>query len=187
MRVDGGREDPLIHPLTVDWATPTDAAKATCDDPSTARAISFGSDMGLLLSKPIAANSSDRAIIPDSVSHQPRLFGRLLAEGLARQGFSQRAFADAVQAANPHVNLILQGKRTPPLDRIKVWGDVLKFGREEREAFKLAALLAHAPIEIEELFLGLQAKTAQDAKKLVEITAHLRTLRIKLPESLGDA
>lgn len=99
----------------------------------------------MCLTNPIEAQDLPRPIIPDSVSHQSATFGEILKQSLARSGLSQEGFARAVGAVGPHVNLIIKGKRTPPLDRLDAWADALGLSPEERRTFKFLAGLAHIP------------------------------------------
>jgi transcriptional regulator with XRE-family HTH domain len=117
-----------------------------------------------MLLKEIAAQSTNTAIILDSVSINTVTFGELFLQALEAKGLSQRKFADMVGAVNPHINLVISGKRTPPLDRIADWATALNLSGKARDEFELHAYLAHCPEPIRKRFLENEVRL----KKLEE-------------------
>lgn len=88
------------------------------------------------------------------------LFRHLLAGHLETRGWSHRQFAARVESGQGFISQVIRGDRTPPLDRLPVWMEVLALSVEERSAFLEAALLAHAPQEVVDLVVELRAKVA---------------------------
>jgi transcriptional regulator with XRE-family HTH domain len=80
-------------------------------------------------------------------------FGALLASLLDRREFSTRSFARAVKSSKSSISGITNGERTPPLDRLEKWCDVLALRGAERQHFLDLAALAHLPQEAQPRFL----------------------------------
>jgi transcriptional regulator with XRE-family HTH domain len=81
-------------------------------------------------------------------------FGALLESLLERRAFSTRSFARAVKSSKSSVSGITNGERTPPLDRLEKWCDVLGLRGTERQHFLDLAALAHLPREAQPRFLA---------------------------------
>lgn len=76
------------------------------------------------------------------------VFGEVFTHWLIRSGLSQSAFAKAAGCPSAWVNLIIRGQRTPPLDRLDAWANILKIPPASRADFEYAAGLAHCPPSI---------------------------------------
>jgi transcriptional regulator with XRE-family HTH domain len=81
-------------------------------------------------------------------------FGTLLDTLLERRAFSTRSFARAVKSSKSSISGITTGDRTPPLDRLEKWCDVLGLRGAERQHFLDLAALAHLPVEAQPRFLA---------------------------------
>jgi transcriptional regulator with XRE-family HTH domain len=80
-------------------------------------------------------------------------FGALLETLLERREFSTRSFARAVKSSKSSISGITNGERTPPLDRLDKWCDVLGLRGAERQQFLDLAALAHLPREAQPRFV----------------------------------
>jgi transcriptional regulator with XRE-family HTH domain len=81
-------------------------------------------------------------------------FGSMLASLLERRAFSTRSFARAVKSSKSSISGITNGERTPPLDRLEKWCDVLGLRGADRQLFLDLAALAHLPHEAQPRFLA---------------------------------
>jgi len=87
-------------------------------------------------------------------------FAVIFQRALERSKLSQRQFALAVPCNQTLVSKVLRQERTPPLDRLDRWMQVLHLPQDERESFRLAALLAHAPPELVKMWTVMESKLA---------------------------
>ncbi len=81
-------------------------------------------------------------------------FGSLLESFLERREFSTRSVARAVKSSKSSISGITNGDRTPPLDRLDKWCDVLGLRGAERQLFLDLAALAHLPHDALPRFLA---------------------------------
>ncbi len=100
-------------------------------------------------------------------------------------------FARSGGVSGPLVSQIMGGIRTPPLDRMQEWADILGLppGSPERSHFLESALLAHAPPEVRSIVArlreGAPVATAffdQHAPGLVEYSARITALEATITE-----
>lgn len=68
-----------------------------------------------------------------------------MAQALESSQLSLRAAAAALEVTHSHLSKVIRAERTPPLDRLPVWADVLKIPRESAQfaEFRDLALRAH--------------------------------------------
>jgi transcriptional regulator with XRE-family HTH domain len=109
--------------------------------------------MALLIAEPLTDAMPEGVTISASVSNNYTAFGKCLMDAILRNGISQRSFAERVGAVGPHVSQIVNGLRTPPLDRVAVWADALGITGQERQRFLDLAAIAHLPAEAQPRFL----------------------------------
>jgi transcriptional regulator with XRE-family HTH domain len=84
-------------------------------------------------------------------------FGALLETLLARRQFSTRSFARAVKSSKSSISGIVNGDRTPPLDRLDKWCEMLGLRGAERQQFLDLAALAHLPHDARPRFFAWYA------------------------------
>lgn len=85
-------------------------------------------------------------------------FGPLLVAYIERAGLSSNGFAKKVGAGSSSISQISTGKRTPPLDQIDLWAEVLGLKGEKRAEFLELACLEHCPEPIRVEYLRLKAQ-----------------------------
>jgi len=96
-------------------------------------------------------------------------FGAHLVAYIKAAGLSMNGFAKSVDAGSSSVSQIAGGIRTPPLDQIERWSDVLKLKGEKRAEFLEMACLEHCPDPIRSEYLRQRAqieRLEQRIKKL---------------------
>jgi transcriptional regulator with XRE-family HTH domain len=81
-------------------------------------------------------------------------FGTFMRQALSRCDITVRGFSRAVSLSPATISLILSGKRTPPIDRLDQWADVLHLTGDTRQRFRLLAACAHIPTDIRAEFEG---------------------------------
>lgn len=82
-------------------------------------------------------------------------FGGFLAERIERARLTRIAFAKAIGSSSGFMTDVIKGRRTPPLDRLDAWADVLGLDGQERTLFLDLAALAHLPDEVRPRFLTI--------------------------------
>ena len=87
-------------------------------------------------------------------THGMQSFGTMLGSLLTRRDFSTRSFARAVKSSKSSISGITNNERTPPLDRLERWADVLALRGAERQLFIDLGALAHLPQEAQPRFLA---------------------------------
>src|SRR4051812_40435501 len=85
-------------------------------------------------------------------------FGALLVSHINRAGMTMNGFAKAVGAGSSSISQIATGKRTPPLDQIEGWAEVLALKGERRAEFIESACLEHTPELIRNEYAKLKAQ-----------------------------
>lgn len=105
-------------------------------------------------------------------------FPALLAQHIARLGWSHRAFARKLGRSNGFVSQIIRGERLPPLDLIESWGDELGLSTTERDAFILEAKLEHCPESISASYRELLQTNAALADKVEEFKKQIAQERV---------
>jgi transcriptional regulator with XRE-family HTH domain len=99
---------------------------------------------------------AERSRLSGTCGYTPGMqsFGSLLNSLLERRAYSTRAFARAVKSSKSSISGITNGERTPPLDRLEKWCDVLGLRGAERQLFLDLAALAHLPHDAQPRFLA---------------------------------
>lgn len=85
-------------------------------------------------------------------------FGPLLVEYIERIGQTGNGFAKKIGAGSSTISQISTGKRTPPLDQIDHWADVLGLKGEKRLEFLELACLEHCPEPIRAEYMRLKSQ-----------------------------
>lgn len=86
-------------------------------------------------------------------------FGVLLQSLIkAKPGLTQNGFAKLTSTDAPFLSQIVNGHRTPPLDRIAAWAEALELVGFQRERFVQLANLEHANEFVRELVHQLNAQ-----------------------------
>jgi transcriptional regulator with XRE-family HTH domain len=82
-------------------------------------------------------------------------FGPFLAEAIAAAGYNQLSFATALRIKQARVSELVNGKRTPALERMPKWADVLKLEGASRERFLRLAAIEHLPEAVRPEFVAM--------------------------------
>lgn len=98
----------------------------------------------------------------------PETFGTHLAERLAALSLSQNKFGQSVGHSSGFINMVISGERTPPLDKVAMWAEVLKITGKDREEFTRHAYLAHCPDEIRDDYFRLRARVDKLERRVAE-------------------
>src|SRR5688500_14810609 len=85
-------------------------------------------------------------------------FAAILQSHLSEADLNQAQFARRVGTTRGFVNNVLHGRRTPPLDEIGAWADVLALKGAKRDHFLELAELAHAPERLARRYLAMQER-----------------------------
>lgn len=93
-------------------------------------------------------------------------------------------FAKTAGVAMSSVSQISTGKRTPPLDAVGSWADLLKLGAESRQKFMDLAALAHIPDQgMRDRFLVWLDKSEQQDQEIAELRTQVRQLKRQVAEA----
>jgi hypothetical protein len=103
-------------------------------------------------------------------------FGAILWREILDHDMSQSLFAKEVGHPVSFVNLIIHGHRTPPLERIEQWADLLKLSGQPRDRFLAMAAIAHLPDKIRVEFENLYDDHIQLREEYAELFAKYRSL-----------
>lgn len=88
-------------------------------------------------------------------------FASQFESALERANLSQREFARLIPCNSTLVSKVIKQQRTPPIDALERWIEVLQLTVEEREPFRVAALLAHAPDELFKRWTDMENRLAK--------------------------
>lgn len=81
-------------------------------------------------------------------------FGEMLKTAIEAAGLSVREWAETRAATtNGQVFNIIAGRRTPPIDQVQKWGDLLGFTGERADRFYELACIAHLPDQVQAFFV----------------------------------
>lgn len=72
-------------------------------------------------------------------------FGDMLAARIEGAGLTRIAFAKEVESSSGFMTDVIKGRRTPPLDRLDRWIEVLGLSPKEADQFRFLAGVAHIP------------------------------------------
>jgi transcriptional regulator with XRE-family HTH domain len=96
-------------------------------------------------------------------------FGPLLANCIESAGFTFNGFAKKVGAGSSTISQISTSKRTPPLDQIDHWADVLGLKGEKRAEFLEIACLEHCPEPIRAEYQRLKTQVQKLEARMTKI------------------
>lgn len=85
----------------------------------------------------------------------PQHFADVLADALERAHILRVDFAKKVGTSPGFITDVMKERRTPPIDRIPAWSDVLGLKGSERERFLELAVITHIPTEARPHFLKI--------------------------------
>jgi hypothetical protein len=78
---------------------------------------------------------------------------------------SYNQFAKKGGLSSAQMSRVTTGQRSPPLERINVWADLLELHGEDRSQFVELAHLAHCPLFIVERYQAMQLKIEKLTKR----------------------
>lgn len=115
----------------------------------------------------------------------------LLQHLLEREKLSQYRFAELIGSQQQSIGAYLVGRTKPPLEDLKIWGDVLHLSQEERESFMWLALETYTPTVVWEKVQKLAEILADTEGHLSELEGEIARLRTQVDSfqsnSLGAA
>lgn len=111
-------------------------------------------------------------------------FGGFLAERIERAHLTRIAFAKAIGSSSGFMTDVIKGRRTPPLDRLDTWADVLGVTGAERQQFLLLAGLAHIPDQavrdmVANQLTHLQAEVDHQSVQIAMLTERVTAMEAK--------
>jgi transcriptional regulator with XRE-family HTH domain len=115
----------------------------------------------------------------------PMKFCKLFEKHMVKCGFTRRNFGKETGVSHVHVTNILNGIRTPPLEKLEIMATVLKLTVQEKKEFFDAAYLEHAPEKVREMLEELHRTLVEQSKKIVELDGQLSEANIKLSNIEG--
>ena len=101
-------------------------------------------------------------------------FGRLLRSALENRGWTQRGAAGHLGVSHGFLNLLMSGKRTPPIDQVDAWASALRLAGEQRRRFSDLAALAHLPEAVRERFEAFYDEHLQLRDDYAELLKQVR-------------
>jgi transcriptional regulator with XRE-family HTH domain len=110
-------------------------------------------------------------------------FSEMLKKALLKSGLSQREFAKKCGISQGFPPLLLNGKRTPPLDKLEEIMRAVGITDQDRQAFTQAAHLAHAPGEVRGLVNSLRLESAKSRQETSDLRAQVADLTAQLGTS----
>lgn len=113
-------------------------------------------------------------------------FAEFFAHHLLLSGMSRRAFASKAGTSAGFLTNICDGSRTPPLDRLNKWADLLKLSGSNRTEFMELAYLAHAPEEVRAMVGELRRKGIKMRENQRLILQELSRRGIQVPGLSDD-
>ena len=113
----------------------------------------------------------------------PTEFPELLAYHLKNRGLTQRDFADKCGFSTGLPGNLVNGARTPPLDKLDVMAKALDLNNIERASFIESAHLAHCPQFIRDRLTQLRVQLSQVRDQHALILQELQRLGIKFPNA----
>jgi transcriptional regulator with XRE-family HTH domain len=99
-------------------------------------------------------------------------FGQKIRALLKQRGLSQNAFAAALHTDGAWISQILNGHRSPPLDRLHQWWIVLKINDTEKRQLEALAALQHIPKPF--LIKGISTSESNPAE-IATLDPHIQT------------
>jgi len=96
-------------------------------------------------------------------------FGHLLGAQLTARGLSTRAAARLLDCSHAFVHQVVRGESLPPMARLEHWLDALEVAADEREQWREAAALAHAPESVRERYRAQQAELVRLQRRVAEL------------------
>jgi transcriptional regulator with XRE-family HTH domain len=82
-------------------------------------------------------------------------FTDIFAAALEQAQILRKDFAAKAGTSPGFITDVIQGRRTPPMDRINQWAEILGLTGRKREAFFDLAAIAHLPPEAQPRFLSI--------------------------------
>lgn len=113
-------------------------------------------------------SSAESLYQKDLLAYGVLRFAEVFERSLDRAGYKQLTFAAKVGTSQSFLSQIIAGKRTPPLDQIEAWANVLELHGENRAEFIRLAYLAHCPGPIAEEHLRLRARVDKLERRVAE-------------------
>jgi transcriptional regulator with XRE-family HTH domain len=96
-------------------------------------------------------------------------FGPFLQLALDRKMMSQREFAKRAHSSSASLSQIISGKRTPPLDQIDNWANILDLKGEDRVSFLELACLEHCPEPLRQEYLRMKGQILRLEQRLTKL------------------
>lgn len=113
-------------------------------------------------------------------------FSEILKKALLKSGLSQREFAKKCGISQGFPPLLLNGKRTPPLDKLEEIMRALGLTGQDRQAFTQAAHLAHAPGEVRALVNSLRLDLAKSRQETTDLRSQVAGFTAQLNTAKDD-